>query len=64
MVAHPLFRGQSAIRPNQLIRNRHPAGGTLRIATTLGEGTAVAVEIPLTHAPAAVAHGGNRDSRR
>lgn len=38
-------------------------GGTLRIATTLGEGTTVDVEIPLTHAPVAVAHGGNGGSR-
>jgi signal transduction histidine kinase len=39
-------------------------GGTLRIATTLGEGTTVEVEIPLTHAPVAVAHGGVGVSRR
>ncbi|WP_321966223.1 sensor histidine kinase [Burkholderia cepacia] len=38
-------------------------GGTLRIATTLGEGTTVEVEIPLSPAPAAVAHGGNGGSR-
>ncbi|AWV03255.1 sensor histidine kinase [Burkholderia sp. JP2-270] len=38
-------------------------GGTLRIATTLGEGTTVEVEIPLSHARVAVAHGGAGASR-
>ncbi|AIO44729.1 MASE4 domain-containing protein [Burkholderia cenocepacia] len=38
-------------------------GGTLRIATTLGEGTTVEVEIPRVPAPVAVAHGGDGDSR-
>jgi len=32
-------------------------GGTLRITTTLGEGTTVEVEIPLSRAPVAIAHG-------
>ncbi|WP_241300693.1 sensor histidine kinase [Burkholderia stabilis] len=35
-------------------------GGTLQIATTLGEGTTVEVEIPLSHAHAAVGHGISR----
>ncbi|MCU9953222.1 MASE4 domain-containing protein [Burkholderia sp. BKH01] len=34
-------------------------GGTLRIATRLGEGTTVEVEIPLSHEPVTVAHGGD-----
>jgi len=38
-------------------------GGTLRIATTLGEGTTVEVEIPRVPAPVAVAHGGHESSR-
>lgn len=38
-------------------------GGTLRIATTLGEGTTVEVEIPRVPTPVAVAHGGDGDSR-
>ncbi|MDI9698141.1 sensor histidine kinase [Burkholderia cenocepacia] len=38
-------------------------GGTLRIATTLGEGTTVEVEIPRVPAPVAVAHGGDGNSR-
>ncbi|MBG0873694.1 sensor histidine kinase [Burkholderia sp. 9777_1386] len=38
-------------------------GGTLRIATTLGEGTTVEVEIPRVPAPVAVAHGVDGDSR-
>ncbi|AZQ54684.1 sensor histidine kinase [Burkholderia cenocepacia] len=38
-------------------------GGTLRIATTLGEGTTVEVEIPLSPSPVAVAHGGDGVSR-
>lgn len=38
-------------------------GGTLRIATTLGEGTTVEVEIPLSPAPVTVAHGGDGGSR-
>ncbi|NHV26287.1 sensor histidine kinase [Burkholderia sp. D-99] len=38
-------------------------GGTLRIATTLGEGTTVEVEIPLTPTPVAVVHGGDGGSR-
>ncbi|HIE4192782.1 MULTISPECIES: sensor histidine kinase [Burkholderia] len=38
-------------------------GGTLRIATTLGEGTTVEVEIPRVQAPVAVAHGGDGNSR-
>ncbi|WP_446900772.1 MASE4 domain-containing protein [Burkholderia sp. YIM B11467] len=38
-------------------------GGTLQITTTLGEGTTVEVDIPLPHAPVAVAHGGDGVSR-
>ncbi|MCA8008117.1 sensor histidine kinase [Burkholderia cenocepacia] len=38
-------------------------GGTLRIATTLGEGTTVEVEIPRVPTPVAVTHGGDGDSR-
>ncbi|CAR54481.1 sensor histidine kinase [Burkholderia cenocepacia] len=38
-------------------------GGTLRIATTLGEGTTVEVEIPRVPAPVAVAHSVDGDSR-
>ncbi|WP_423369297.1 MASE4 domain-containing protein [Burkholderia sp. LMG 32019] len=38
-------------------------GGTLRIATTLGEGTTVEVEIPLQPTPVAVVHGGDGGSR-
>ncbi|MGC3023793.1 MASE4 domain-containing protein [Burkholderia sp. DN3021] len=38
-------------------------GGTLQITTTLGEGTTVEVEIPLSHPQAAVAHGGDEASR-
>ena len=38
-------------------------GGTLRIATTLGEGTTVEVEIPRAPAPVALAHGGHESSR-
>ncbi|CAG2311048.1 MULTISPECIES: sensor histidine kinase [Burkholderia] len=38
-------------------------GGTLRIATTLGEGTTVEVEIPRVPAPVALAHGGHGVSR-
>ncbi|TDA48380.1 sensor histidine kinase [Burkholderia pyrrocinia] len=34
-------------------------GGTLQITTTLGEGTTVEVEIPLSHPQVAVAHGGD-----
>ncbi|WP_175883843.1 sensor histidine kinase [Burkholderia sp. BCC0044] len=38
-------------------------GGTLRIATTLGEGTTVEVEIPLSPSPVAAVHGGDGVSR-
>jgi len=38
-------------------------GGTLQITTTLGEGTTVEVEIPLSHPQVAVAHGGDEASR-
>ncbi|VWD51313.1 histidine kinase [Burkholderia lata] len=38
-------------------------GGTLRIATTLGEGTTVEVEIPLSPAQVTVAHGGDGGAR-
>jgi two-component system, NarL family, sensor histidine kinase UhpB len=39
-------------------------GGTLRIATTLGEGTTIEVEIPLSRAQVTVAHGGDGGVRR
>ncbi|WP_175689341.1 sensor histidine kinase [Burkholderia anthina] len=38
-------------------------GGTLRIDTTLGEGTTVEVEIPVASAHVAIAHGGDGASR-